>query len=81
MWLLLFNADKWPILTLGKIDNIVHNHRYELYDEELEHVFEETDLGVTIEDHISKKVSKAYSIVCLIRRSFALLDGKLFKQL
>ena len=86
-WLLQFNADKCHILTLGKIDNIVHNHRYELYDEELEHVFEETDLGVTIDhelnfdDHISKKVSKAYSIVCLIRRSFALLDGKLFKQL
>ena len=55
MWLLLFNADKWPILTLGKIDNIVHNHRYELYDEELEHVFEETDLGVTI-DHELKFV-------------------------
>ena len=26
------------------------HHRYELYGEELEHVFEETDIGVTI-DH------------------------------
>ena len=73
MWLLLFNADKWSILTLGKIYKIVHNHRYELYDEELEQVFEEIDLGVTIdhelkfEDHISKKVCKANSIVGLIR--------------
>jgi hypothetical protein len=86
-WLLQFNADKCHILTLGKIENITHTHRYELYGEELEHVFEETDLGVTIdhalnfEDHISKKVSKANSIVGLIRRSFAHLDGKLFKQL
>ena len=86
-WLLQFNADKCHVLTLGKIENIVHSHRYELYDEELDHVFEETDIGVTIdhelkfEDHISKKVSKANSIVGLIRRSFAHLDGKLFKQL
>ena len=86
-WLLQFNADKCHVLTLGKIENIVHTHRYELYDEQLDHVFEETDLGVTIdhelkfEDHISKKVSKANSIVGLIRRSFAHLDGKLFKQL
>ena len=81
------SLDKFHILTLGKIENIVHNHRYELYDEELEHMFEETDFGVTIdhelkfEDHISKKVSKANSIVGLIRRSFTHLDGKLFKQL
>ena len=86
-WLLQFNADKCHVLTLGKIENIVHTHRYELYDEQLDHVFEETDLGVTIdhelkfEDHISKKVSKANSIVGMIRRSFAHLDGKLFKQL
>ena len=64
------------VLTLGKIENIVHSHRYELYDEELDHVFEETDLGVTIdhelkfEDHISKKVSKANSIVGLIDEAF-----------
>ena len=86
-WLLRFNADKCHVLTLGKIEHIVHTHRYELYDEELDHVFEETDLGVTIdsnlkfEEHISKKVNKANSIVGLIRRSFAHLDGELFKKL
>ena len=50
-------------------------------------MFEETELGVTIdhelkfEEHISKKVNKANSIVGLIRRSFTHLDGRLFKQL
>ena len=39
------------------------------------------DHELKFEDHISKKVSKANSIVGLIRRSFAHLDGKLFKQL
>ena len=86
-WLLRFNADKCHVLSLGKIEHIKHTHRYELYGEELDHVFEETDLGVTIdselkfEDHISKKVSKANSIVGLIRRSFTHLDGELFKRL
>ena len=79
-WLLRFNTGKCHVLTLGKIENILHTHRYHLYNEELDHVFEETDLGVTIdhelkfEDHISKKVNKANSIVGLIRRSFAYLD-------
>ena len=66
-----------PVLTLGKIENIIHNHQYELYDEELDHMFEETDLWVTTDhklkfgDHILKKVNKAKSIVSLIRRSLA----------
>ena len=51
-WLLRFNADKCHVLTLGKIEHIVHTHRYELYDEELDHVFEETDLGVTIDSNL-----------------------------
>ena len=65
----------------------MHTHDYQLYDNHLDHVFEETDLGVTIdselrfEEHISKKVNKANSIVGLIRRSFAHLDGNLFKRL
>ena len=74
-------------MSLGKIEHTVHTHQYELYDEQLDHVFEETDLGVTIDselkfdEHVSKKVNKANSIVGLIRRSFAHLDGKLFKRL
>ena len=63
--ILQFNVDKCHIQTLGKIENIVHNHRYQRYDEELEHVLEETDLRVTIdqelkfEDNISRKASKS----------------------
>ena len=86
-WLLRFNTEKCHVLTVGKTEDIMHTHSYKLYDDDLEHVFEETDLGVTIdselrfEEHISKKVSKANSIAGLIRRSFAHLDGTLFKRL
>ena len=86
-WLLRFNTDKCHILTIGKIENIKHTHNYELFGNRLDHVFEEVDLGVTIdyelrfEEHISKKVSKANSIAGLIRRSFAHLDGDLFNRL
>ena len=53
----------------------------------MEHVFEEKDLGVTVDsdftfpDHISKKVKVANEIVGLIRRSFPLLDCKSFKKI
>ena len=86
-WLLRFNIAKCHVLTVGKTEDIVHTHDYELYGKPLEHVFEETDLGVTIdselrfEEHISKKINKANSIAGLIRRSFAHLDGNLFKRL
>ena len=58
-----------------------------IYQSELEHVFEERDLGVTtdmelnVEEHISSKVKKANSIMGLIRRSFSFLDCHLFKKL
>ena len=48
-------------------------------------MFEATDLRVTIdyklkfEDHISKKVSKANSIVGFDQTNLLHLDGKLFK--
>ena len=54
---------------------------------ELEHVFEEKDLGVLIDtdlkfnEHINSKVKKANMMVGLIRRSFSFLDGALFKIL
>ena len=86
-WLLRFNPDKCKVLTLGKFQNIRHTHRYSLCGKELEHVFEEKDLGVTVdsdlkfEEHISTVVKKANSIVGLIRRSFSFLDCELFKKL
>ena len=86
-WLLDFNADKCHVLTLGKLENIKHTHRYSIGEFKLEHVFDEKDLGVTIdmdltfEDHIINKVNKANSIMGLIRRSFTYLDKHLFKKL
>ena len=87
IWLLRFNTDKCHVLTIGKFENIAHTHRYTLYGDELDHVFEEKDLGVTIdmeltfEEHVATKVKKANSIMGLIRRSFSFLDGDLFKKL
>ena len=86
-WLLKFNTDKCHVLTLGKFENIMHTHRYTLYGDELDHVFEEKDLGVifdmelTFEEHISTKVKKANGIMGLIRRTFSFLDGETFKIL
>ena len=65
----------------------MHTHRYQLCGIELDHVFEEKDLGVTIdyelkfEQHITQKVNKANATMGMIRRSFSFLDSKLFKKL
>ena len=54
---------------------------------ELDHVFEEKDIGVIVDsdlsfaEHISTKVRVANSMVGLIRRSFSYLNGKTFKKL
>ena len=86
-WLLEFNADKCHVLTIGKIENITHTHKYVINGEELEHVFEEKDLGVTVDfemsfsEHICLKVKKANAIMGLIRRSFSFLDVALFRKL
>ena len=45
------------------------------------HLIVTIDSELKIEEHISNKVSKANSITGLIRRSFAHLDGPLFKRL
>ena len=86
-WLLEFNADKCHVLTIGRIENISHTHNYAIDDEELEHVFEEKDLGVTVDfelsfnEHIHLKVKKANAIMGVIRRSFSFLDANLFRKL
>ena len=86
-WLLRFNADKCHVLTLGRFENIRHTHRYKIGGRELEHVFEEKDLGVHVdsdlsfEEHITTKVRKANQIMGLIRRSFTYLDEKSFVRL
>ena len=86
-WLLKFNIDKCHVLTLGNFENTQYTKRYKLNGKEIEHVFEEKDLGVHIDSelsfdkHVSTIVNKANSIVGLIRRSFSHLDGPLFKKL
>lgn len=86
-WLLTFHPDKCHVLTTGKFENIRHTHRYKVNNVELDHVFEEKDLGVVIDselnfdEHISSKVNKANAIMGLIRRSFTFLDCDLFKRL
>ena len=86
-WLLRFHPDKCHVLTLGEFHNIMHTQRYTLHGEELEHVYDENDLGVKIDsalqfdEHISEKIKKANSTMRLIRRSFSYLDGPLFKKL
>ena len=85
--LTLGKLDNVHILTLGKLDNIRHAHRYAICDNEMEHVFEEKDLGVTIdyelrfEVHISKKVQVANEIVGLIQRSFSFLNCVSFETI
>ena len=75
------------MLTIGTFENIKHTHRYRIHECDLDHVFEEKDLGVHIDaelkfvEHMSAKIKKANSIVGLIRRSFSYLDSKLFQKL
>lgn len=87
LWQLYFNYDKCHVLTMGKFGNIQVAHRYTVYGNEMEHVFEEKDLGVTIdaelkfEDHIAIKVRTANAIVGQMRRSFSFLDCDTFKRI
>ena len=65
----------------------MHTERNNICDKELEHVFEQKDLGVIIdselrfEEHVSAKIRVANAIVGLIRRSFLFLDGIMFRRL
>ena len=51
-WQLRFNPDKCHVLSLGKFENIKYTHRYVVYNNEIEHVFDEKDLGVTIDSEL-----------------------------
>ena len=75
------------MLSIGNFENIVHAHNYTMNGTELEHVFEEKDLGVIIDsqlkfdEHIGTKIKKANSMAGLIRRSFTFLEPILFRKL
>ena len=85
--LLTFHPKKCHVLMLGKFYNINHTEKYTLHRQELEHIFEQKDLGVILDaklkfdEHISVKVKKANIIAGLIRSAFSYLDDPLFKKL
>ena len=86
-WMLKFHPDKCHVLTLGKFENTMYTKRYQISGQEMEHVFDEKDLGVifdsnmSFDQHIARKVNKANSMMGLIRRSFSYLDCKTFIKL
>ena len=86
-WLLKFHSDMCHLLSLGKLENIKYCHRYQVNGQEIEHTFEEKDLGVimdselTFAEHITEKVNKANSLVGIIRRSFSNLDPDTFVKI
>ena len=59
-----FSPKKYHVLTLGKFYNITHTEKYTLHRQELEHVFEQKDLGLIFyaelkfDEYISVKVRK-----------------------
>ena len=87
LWLLQFNQPKCLVLTVGKFENIRHAHHYMVYGNEIEHVFDEKDLGITIdsdlkfEEHISRKIKVANAIVGQMRRNLSCLDCDTFKRI
>ena len=86
-WLLSFHSGKCHVITLGKHENIPLAYRYTISGEEIEHVFNEKDLGVYIDsdlsfiEHITTKVRVANAILGQTRRSFTHLDGATFATL
>ena len=56
-------------MSFGKFENIMHTHRYKIYGTGIDHVFDEKDLGITVdselkfEEHISLKARKANAIM------------------
>lgn len=83
-WLLRFNHGKCKVLTMGKHKNITHTHLYTLCGQQLEHIFEEKDLGIIVDselsfdEHIRTKVRKANFMMALLRRAFTQLTGERF---
>ena len=86
-WLLRFHPDKCHVLSLGRHENIVCAYHYNLFQQELEHVFDEKDLGVyfdsdlSFNEHIQEKIIKANVMVGIIRRTFSFLNCDTFRKL
>ena len=83
-WLLRFHPGKCHVLSLGSFEALsklsLRHGEYTLCGQTLDHVDEERDLGVIVDDeltfekHIDAKISKANSFLGLIRRNFSYLD-------
>ena len=84
-WLLRFHPDKCKVSDIGIKDRI--NYVYYIGNIELEHITEEKDLGVFIDNklnfntHISHKIEKANNTLGAIRRSFSYLDKTMLTRL
>ena len=86
-WMLKFHPEKCKILTVGKLENIQRAYPYRLMEVQLEHVFEEKDLGIIIDTdltfdvHVSEKIKKANNMLGLIRRSLCCLNADILLPL
>ena len=86
-WLLVFHPDKCKILTIGRHEDIPCAYPYSLFGTELEHIFEEKDIGITIDSeltfdtHIALKIKKANQTMGLIRRVFSHMGKEMFLRL
>ena len=85
-WLLKFHPEKCKVLSLGRYEDGA-GYYYTLFDQLIEHIDEEKDIGVmidselTFESHITAKVKKANQIMGLIRRVFSYLEKEMFVRL
>ena len=86
----LGHRNKNHIYTLPKMSNIIKRKNHISYTytfHQLKNVEEEKDLGVIMDNnlnfksHISQKISKANSMIYLIKNCFKYLDADMFKTL
>jgi ribonuclease P/MRP protein subunit RPP40 len=86
-WLLCFHPEKCKVMRIGRSSCDKYEYRLKEGGNHLEYSEFEKDIGVTIDDklnferHICEKVSKANSIMGLIRRTMEYMDDKTFKLL
>ena len=82
-----FHPGKCMILTVGKLENIQRAYPYMLMEVQLDHVFEEKDMGIiintdlTFDVHVSEKIKKANNMLGLIRRSLCCLNADILLPL
>ena len=84
-WLLHFHPQKCKVLDIG--NRVREQNEYYMGEHKLDHITEEKDLGVIIDNklkfdsHINNKIDKANNILGAIRRSFSYLDKTILLRL